>query len=81
MYWIGSMKKKKIHCIINDNVDFVKNEQQKYKFKKVQGILINQPADKWNHCFDAVRYGHIAYNSEEEEQTTDESLSDMGITW
>lgn len=81
MYWIGSMKKKKIHCIINDNVDFVKNEQQKYKFKKVAGIAINQPIDKDNHCFDAVRYGHIAHNTEEEEFTTDESISDMGINW
>lgn len=81
VYWIGSMKKKKIHCIINENVDHVKNEQQKYKWKKVQGITINQPIDKFNHCFDGVRYGHIAHNEETPVLQTTGKLSERGIAY
>lgn len=71
MYWILSMKKKKLHVVINEikNKDgqllwkCAKKEAENYKFKEVNGIMINQPIDKYNHIWDAARYGHIAYNS------------------
>lgn len=63
MYWILSMKQKKIHCVKNHLWKHVKKERENYKFKEINGILINQPIDSYNHCFDAVRYGHIAYNN------------------
>lgn len=63
MYWLLSMKKKKIHVVKNDLWIHVKKERENYKFKEVNGILINQPVDKWNHFFDMIRYNHIAHNS------------------
>jgi hypothetical protein len=53
MYWLTSMKKKKLHCVKNHLWQKVKTEQENYKFKKVAGIQINQPEDKYNHCFSA----------------------------
>ena len=67
MFWILSMKKKKIHCVKNSLWKHVKKEKENYKFKEVNGILINQPIDKHNHFWDAVRYGHIAHNSKKRE--------------
>lgn len=64
MYWLLSMKKKKIHIIKNKYYKHAKAEQENYKMKEIQGILINQPEDKFNHMFDGARYGHIAFNSE-----------------
>lgn len=63
MYWLLSMKKKKLHCVKNHLWKSVKKERENYKFKEINGILINQPIDKYNHCFDAVRYGHMAHNN------------------
>ena len=62
MYWILSMKNKKIHIVRNYLFKQVKKEQENYKFKEVNGILINQPIDDFNHFWDAARYGHIAHN-------------------
>lgn len=63
MYWLGSMKKKKIHCVKNHLYKQVQKEKENYKLKEVNGIMINQPIDKYNHIWDAVRYGHISHNS------------------
>ena len=65
MFWILSMKKKRIHCVKNHLWKYVKKEKENYKFKEVNGILINQPNDSFNHIWDAVRYGHISYNKKE----------------
>lgn len=81
MFWILSMKQKKIHCVKNHLWREVKKEKENYKFKEVNGIMINQPIDKYNHIWDAVRYGHIAYNSETEILETTESITDMGINY
>lgn len=62
MYWLLSMKKKKIHCVKNHLWKHVKKERENYKFKEINGILINQPIDKFNHVWDAVRYCHMSYN-------------------
>lgn len=63
MYWLLSMKKKKIHCVKNHLWKYVKKERENYKFKEVNGIQINQPIDSYNHIWDAVRYGHMSHNS------------------
>lgn len=81
MYWLLSMKKKKIHCVQNHLWKQVKKEQENYRFKEVNGILINQPVDEYNHVFDAVKYGHISHNSKPKVYKTDESLADMGIAY
>ncbi|WP_294733355.1 hypothetical protein [uncultured Flavobacterium sp.] len=58
------MKKKKIHIIKNHLHEEATKEQQNYKMKEIAGIAINQPIDKWNHMWDAARYGHIMHNQE-----------------
>ncbi len=67
MYWLTSMKKKKIHIIKNQFYREVKKEQENYVFKEINGIPINQPIDKYNHFWDAARYAHIAHNETEYE--------------
>lgn len=81
MYWILSMKKKKIHCVKSSHWKHVKKERENYKFKEVSGILINQPVDKYNHCFDAVRYGHISHNTKTTISRTTKSVSQLGINY
>jgi hypothetical protein len=64
MYWILSMKKKKIHVVKNHLWKHVKKERENYRFKEVNGILINQPIDQYNHFWDMARYGHISHNQD-----------------
>ena len=73
------MKTKKIHFVRNRYYEQLKAEQQNYRWKEVQGIQINQPIDNWNHAIDAIKYGHIAHNSQPEEFVTTKTLSEMGI--
>jgi len=62
MFWLLSMKKKKIHIVKNDFYIHAKREQENYHLKEINGTAINQPIDKWNHFWDASRYAHMAYN-------------------
>ncbi len=80
MYWLTSMKKKKIHFITNHLVKFAKKEAENYRMKEINGISINQPIDKWNHIFDSSRYRHMALNGKRIFETN-ESLSDLGIDY
>lgn len=64
MFWLTSMKQKKIHVVKNHLYKEALKEQQNYKMKEINGIAINQPEDKFNHIWDAARYGHIAHNSQ-----------------
>ena len=64
MFWLTSMKRKKIHIVRNQYYKEVKAEQENYVMKEIHGILINQPIDKFNHFWDAARYAHIAHNEE-----------------
>jgi len=64
IYWLISMKKKKIHIVKNHLYSFARKEQENYTMKLINGIAINQPIDKWNHMWDAARYAHIAYNTQ-----------------
>ena len=63
MFWLNSMKTKKIHIVKNHLYKQALKEQQNYRMKEINGIAINQPIDKWNHIWDQARYGHIAHNS------------------
>lgn len=62
MYWILDMKGYKIHVINNHLVHHFKKEQENYKFKEVNGILINQPIDGWDHGVTAARYSHMSHD-------------------
>jgi hypothetical protein len=63
MFWLNSMKTKKIHIVKNHLYREALKEQQNYRMKEIGGIAINQPIDKFNHIWDMARYGHIAHNS------------------
>lgn len=62
MYWLLSMKRKKIHIVKNHLHKYARKEQENYRFKEINGIQINQPVDEFNHIWDAARYAHIAHN-------------------
>jgi len=81
MYWLGSMKKKKIHIVKNKFYTFVKKEKENYRMKEIHGIAINQPIDKWNHFWDMVRYGHMSHNMPTNVYKTEKTLSQMGINY
>lgn len=83
MFWINSMKNKKIHCV-KGNTDLWKlalKEQQNYRFREVQGIQINQPEDSHNHIYDSVRYAHISYNSNNSKIYTTDSVTLQSINY
>ena len=63
MYWINSMKKKKIHIVKNQYLKEVRKEAENYRMKTINGMPVNQPIDKFNHFWDAARYAHI-YNNQ-----------------
>jgi len=62
MYWINRMKEKRINIIKNNLYQYAKTEQENYRLKSVNGIAINQPIDKFNHFWDASRYGIMTLN-------------------
>lgn len=70
VYWIGSMKRKKIHIIKNRLYIHAKKEQENYRWKEINGISINQPIDSFNHLWDSARYGHMTYNNNATLQVT-----------
>jgi hypothetical protein len=72
MFWLNSMKTKKIHVVKNHLYKYALKEQQNYRMKEINGIAINQPIDKWNHIWDQARYGHIAHNSKSQIFSTDQ---------
>lgn len=63
MFWLNSMRAKRINIVNNELAQYAKNEQLQYKFKEIHGIQINQPIDSYNHFWDAGRYAHMAANS------------------
>lgn len=64
MFWLTSMKNKRINIVKNHLYLHAKKEQENYTMKKVNGITINQPIDKFNHFWDGSRYAHMAWNAE-----------------
>jgi hypothetical protein len=69
MYWLLSMKNKRVNIVKNHMVKHAKKEAENYKFKEIDGIFINQPIDQFNHFWDMTRYGHMAWNSSLEIET------------
>ena len=63
MFYLLSMKSKNINIVKNKLTHCAKKEAENYKFKEINGIQINQPIDKFNHFWDATRYGHMAWNN------------------
>ena len=78
MFWILSMKKKKIHIVKNHLYKYAKKEAENYRFREINGISINQPIDKHNHFWDATRYCHMSYNNPKKEyKTSSETLNSI----
>ena len=71
MFWIGSVKTKKIHCVRDSHGLWrkVKKERENYRFKEINGKSINKPIDGYDHALTAMRYGHMAWNSQMELET------------
>lgn len=80
MFWLTSMRKKKIVFINNHLVKFAKIEAQNYVMQEIHGIEVNQPVDKFNHIFDASRYRHMALNSRTTFQTN-KTARQLGINY
>ena len=81
MFWLLSMKNKKIHVVKNHLYHQVKKEKENYRLKEINGIAINQPIDSFNHFWDSSRYGHMSYNTQPETHITQESLQELGINY
>lgn len=81
MFWLLSMREKRIHIVRNKYYKQAKKEQENYRWKEVQGIQINQPVDEFNHIWDMIRYGHIAHNSKPIIHKTEKSLGELGINY
>jgi phage terminase large subunit len=64
MFWIASMKQKKIHIVKNHLYHHAKKEHENYRLKEINGVRINQPVDEFNHFWDGARYSHMAHNSQ-----------------
>jgi len=63
MFWLGSMKKKRLNIVQNKLSDNFTLELENYIFKEINGIKINVPDEKCkDHAIDATRYGHMAWN-------------------
>lgn len=62
MFWLSSMKKKRIHIVKNHLVHHARKEAENYRLKIINGIAINQPEDKFNHFWDGARYAHMSMN-------------------
>jgi PBSX family phage terminase large subunit len=60
VYWLQKLKKSVIHVVINDLSHHYKTEQQNYKWKEINGILINQPIDGFDHAITATRYARMS---------------------
>ncbi|MEL4307421.1 phage terminase large subunit [Joostella sp. CR20] len=65
MFWLTSMKKKRINIVKSRLYKEAKKEQENYKMKEINGISINQPEDNYNHFFDGARYAHMSWNEQE----------------
>lgn len=63
MFWLMSMKQKKIHIVRNELYSLAKKEQENYKLREINGMSINQPVDSHNHMWDSARYRHMSFNN------------------
>lgn len=69
MFWLASVKKKRLNVVINNLSHKFKKEFENYKLKEINGIRINQPIDGFDHGISAGRYSHMAHNDNQELST------------
>jgi len=50
---IDILKRFKLHLVRDKDL---RKEQENYKYRYISGIALNEPEDKFNHCWDAARY-------------------------
>jgi hypothetical protein len=52
------MKGYKIHFVDDGTLlaKALRNEQENYRWKKINDMATNQPEDKYNHLMDSIRY-------------------------
>lgn len=74
MFWLNTMKPKKIHIVKNHLHQSAKKEQENYRMREIAGIAVDEPIDGWNHMWDAARYAHIAYNQDSGIYKTEKSV-------
>lgn len=55
---IGRMKQKRINIVHNINA---KREQENYKWREINGIMMNEPVDKYNHFWDGAGYAKLGW--------------------
>ena len=79
MFWLTSMKQKKIHIVKNQFYNEVKKEKENYRLREVGGVSLNEPIDSFNHFWDAARYAHIIFNNKLTTHQTTASLEELGI--
>ena len=69
VYWLNKFKGCTIHVVKNHLSHYFKTEQQNYKWKEINGIMINQPIDGFDHAITAGRYAHMAHETNTIETT------------
>lgn len=79
MFWLTSMKKKRINIVKSSLWRHAKVEAENYRMREIHGIAVNQPIDKHNHMWDGARYAHMAANPTKKKYTTTKSPRNMGI--
>lgn len=57
-YWIDKLKEYNLHFVDNKTTlsKAFRTEQENYRWKTINDLPTNQPEDKHNHAFDALRY-------------------------
>lgn len=57
-YWIDKLKEHNLHFVDNKTTlsKAFRTEQENYRWKTINDMPTNQPEDKHNHAFDALRY-------------------------
>ena len=55
-FGISQVKNYKIHIVLDPDA---KKEVDNYKWRMINGINLNEPIDKYNHMWDAIRYGVV----------------------
>ena len=50
---IDILKRFRLHLVRDKDL---RKEQENYKYRTINGISLNEPEDKNNHCWDAIRY-------------------------
>lgn len=63
MFWLNSMKRKRLNIVTNHLSHHAKKEIENYSLKVISGQTINMPGDSADHYIDQARYGHMSWNA------------------